>query len=134
MQARISCADAGKSVGRNARTRNNPVNQWSEADAVSGVMSIQALLGGELRFELEQLGKAQFVEALRHVEAHALRSTPACPVRHQASSMDAHAPWHRGAFHGRDQLNSDSLDGLHRDLRYGWAFDERAACEAAIHG
>jgi hypothetical protein len=23
---------------------------------------------------------------------------------------------------------------VHRDLRYGWAFDESAACGAAIHG
>src|ERR1700724_3012660 len=34
-----------------------------------------------------------------------------------------------------NRINSDSLDMVvHRDLLYGWAFDERAACEAAIYG
>src|SRR5271166_1268281 len=39
------------------------------------------------------------------------------------------------AFTRANRINSDSLDWSYiGDLRYGWAFEERAACEAAIHG
>jgi hypothetical protein len=37
-----------------------------------------------------------------------------------------------------NRINSDSLDwsyiGISFTVVYGWAFDERAACEGAIHG
>src|ERR1700720_2039865 len=39
------------------------------------------------------------------------------------------------AFTRANRINLDSLDWSYiGDLRYGWAFEERAACEAAIHG